>query len=84
MRFGLTIFPTDYAIGPAELGRAAEDAGFESLFFAEHTHIPASRDTPTPGGGELAAATGTRTTRSWRSPPWRRSPSACASAPASA
>ena len=53
MRFGLTIFPTDYSIGPAELGRAAEDAGFEALFFAEHTHIPAGRDTPRPGGGEL-------------------------------
>ncbi len=53
MKFGLTIFPTDYAIAPAELGRAAEDAGFESLFFAEHTHIPAARETPRPGGGEL-------------------------------
>jgi probable F420-dependent oxidoreductase len=51
--FGLTIFPTDYSIGPAELARAAEDAGFEALFFAEHTHIPVSRDTPRPGGGEL-------------------------------
>jgi probable F420-dependent oxidoreductase len=51
--FGLTIFPTDYAIAPAELGRAAEDAGFESLFFAEHTHIPASRATPYSAGGEL-------------------------------
>jgi probable F420-dependent oxidoreductase len=53
MKFGLTIFPTDYSIGPAELGRAAEDAGFDALFFAEHTHIPASRKTPRPGGGEL-------------------------------
>src|ERR687892_232759 len=53
MIFGLTIFPTDYAIAPAELGRAAEDAGFESLFFAEHTHIPASRETPYSAGGEL-------------------------------
>jgi probable F420-dependent oxidoreductase len=53
VRFGLTIFPTDYAIAPAELARAAEDAGFEALLFAEHTHIPASRDTPRPGGGEL-------------------------------
>jgi probable F420-dependent oxidoreductase len=51
--FGLTIFATDYAIAPAELGRAAEDAGFESLFFAEHTHIPVSRETPRPGGGDL-------------------------------
>ena len=53
MRFGLTIFPTDYTIGPAELARAAEDAGFEALLFAEHTHIPVSRATPRPGGGEL-------------------------------
>jgi probable F420-dependent oxidoreductase len=53
MHFGLTIFPTDYGIAPAELGRAAEDAGFDSLLFAEHTHIPVSRATPRPGGGEL-------------------------------
>jgi probable F420-dependent oxidoreductase len=51
--FGLTIFPTDYSIGPGELARAAEDAGFSALFFAEHTHIPASRDTAPPSGGEL-------------------------------
>jgi probable F420-dependent oxidoreductase len=53
MDFGLTIFPTDYAIPPAELGRAAEAAGFQALLFAEHTHIPASRDTAPPAGGEL-------------------------------
>jgi probable F420-dependent oxidoreductase len=53
MDFGLTIFPTDYAIGPAELARAAEEAGFAALLFAEHTHIPVSRDTPPPAGGEL-------------------------------
>ena len=53
MRFGLTYFPTDYGVQPAELGRAAEAAGFEALFVAEHTHIPAIRDTPRPGGGEL-------------------------------
>jgi probable F420-dependent oxidoreductase len=51
--FGLTIFPTDYSIGPGELARAAEEHGFGALFFAEHTHIPASRDTPPPSGGEL-------------------------------
>jgi probable F420-dependent oxidoreductase len=50
---GLAMFPTEYAIDPARLGKAVEDAGFESLFFPEHTHIPASRDTPYPGGGEL-------------------------------
>jgi probable F420-dependent oxidoreductase len=53
VRFGLTIFPTDYSIGPAELARAAEAASFEALLFAEHTHIPVSRDTPRPGGGDL-------------------------------
>jgi probable F420-dependent oxidoreductase len=51
--FGLTIFPTDYSIRPDELARAAEEHGFGALFFAEHTHIPASRDTERPGGGEL-------------------------------
>ena len=53
MNFGLVMFPTDYAIGPAELGRAAEEHGFESLWFPEHTHIPASRRTPWPGGADL-------------------------------
>src|SRR5205823_10357914 len=40
-------------IGPAELGRAAEEHGFESLWFPEHTHVPASRRTPWPGGADL-------------------------------
>ena len=40
------------ASGPA-LGRALEERGFESLFLAEHSHIPASRTSPYPGGGEL-------------------------------
>lgn len=53
MKFGIQMFPTDYAIHPAELARAAEDLGFESLFFPEHTHIPTSRKTPWPGGAEL-------------------------------
>jgi probable F420-dependent oxidoreductase len=47
------MFPTDYAIRPAELGRLAEDHGFESLLVPEHTHIPVSRKTPYPAGGEL-------------------------------
>jgi len=51
--FGITMFPTDYAIQPVELARAAEERGFESLFFPEHTHIPASRATPFPGGTDL-------------------------------
>src|SRR2546421_228725 len=43
MKLGLAMFPTHDAIRPAELGRVAEENGFESLFFPEHTHIPASR-----------------------------------------
>ena len=53
MRFGLSMFVTDETIGPVELGRAAEEAGFDSLFVPEHTHIPASRDSDRPGGGDL-------------------------------
>ena len=53
MKFGVYMFPTDYAIDPVSLGRAAEEHGFESLFVPEHTHIPTSRRSPFPGGGEL-------------------------------
>ncbi len=53
MEFGLAIFPTEDSLPPRELGRMAEEAGFESLWFTEHTHIPASRETPYPAGGEL-------------------------------
>ena len=53
MELGLAHFATDYGMQPAELGAAAEELGFESLFFPEHTHIPVSRDTPYAGGGEL-------------------------------
>jgi probable F420-dependent oxidoreductase len=40
LQVGVAIFPTIRGIGPAELARAAEDRGFESLFFPDHTHIP--------------------------------------------
>jgi probable F420-dependent oxidoreductase len=53
MHFGVVMFPTDYAIRPDELARALEERGFESLWVPEHTHIPASRRSPWPGGGEL-------------------------------
>ena len=53
MHIGAAIFPTDYAIGVAELARELESRGFESLFVTEHTHIPLSRRTPWPGGGPL-------------------------------
>ena len=51
--FGVTMFPTDYAIQPVALAQAIEERGLDSLFFPEHTHIPVSRDTPFPGGGDL-------------------------------
>ena len=53
MRVGVFYFPTDYGIQIGELARALEDRGYESLFVCEHTHIPTSRRTPFPGGGEL-------------------------------
>ncbi len=53
MKFGVLMFATDYAIRPDELAVAAEERGFESIFFPEHTHIPASRRTPWPGGADL-------------------------------
>ena len=52
-RFGVTIFPTDYSIQPVELARAVEERGLDSLFITEHTHIPTSRKTPWPAGGDL-------------------------------
>lgn len=53
MLFGATIFPTADAMPPADLGRALEERGFESFWVAEHTHIPASRRSPWPGGADL-------------------------------
>jgi alkanesulfonate monooxygenase SsuD/methylene tetrahydromethanopterin reductase-like flavin-dependent oxidoreductase (luciferase family) len=53
VKFGLAMFATDYAIRPAELGRLAEDHGFDALLLPEHTHIPTSRRTPWPGGADL-------------------------------
>jgi probable F420-dependent oxidoreductase len=53
MDFGVAIFPTDKAADPATVARLTEEHGFESLFVTEHTHIPVSRRTPYPAGGEL-------------------------------
>jgi probable F420-dependent oxidoreductase len=53
MDFGVAYFPTDESIEPALLARMAEERGFESVFVTEHTHIPVSRETPYPAGGEL-------------------------------
>lgn len=53
MHLGLLIFPTDKTPDPALMARMAEDRGFESIWYPEHTHIPASRATPYPAGGDL-------------------------------
>ena len=53
MHFGVAVFLTDYAPDPGTIARLVEDRGFESLFLPEHTHIPVSRETPYPAGGEL-------------------------------
>ena len=53
MKFGISTFVNDDTIDTVSLARAIEDRGFDSLAIAEHTHIPASRETPYPLGGEL-------------------------------
>ena len=53
MKFGIAIFPTDYAISMTELAPAVEQLGFDSLWVAEHSHIPTSRESKWPGGAEL-------------------------------
>ena len=53
MHIGVDIFLTDYSINPLELGPALEERGFESVWLPEHSHIPLSRESPWPGGGDL-------------------------------
>ena len=53
MKFGISTFVNDDSIDTVSLARGIEERGFHSLVIAEHTHIPASRQTPYPGGGEL-------------------------------
>ncbi len=53
MKLGAMMFSTDYSIRPDDLARMLEDRGFESMWVPEHTHIPASRQSPWPGGGDL-------------------------------
>src|SRR5438309_7388470 len=53
MDFGAAMFFTGYSMTPAELGRALEERGFESVWAPEHSHIPSTRKTPPAGGGEL-------------------------------
>jgi probable F420-dependent oxidoreductase len=53
MDYGVAIFFTDYSIGPVEMGAALEERGFESLWAPEHSHIPLTRKSAYPQGGEL-------------------------------
>jgi probable F420-dependent oxidoreductase len=53
MQIGVAIFCTEYTIGPVALARGLEERGLDVLMFPEHSHIPASRATPFPSGGEL-------------------------------
>jgi probable F420-dependent oxidoreductase len=53
MRIGVLTFVTDEGIGPVELGAGLEQRGFESLFLAEHSHIPVDAKTPYPMGGPI-------------------------------
>src|SRR5277367_781350 len=53
MHFGASMFLTDYSMTPGELAQALEARGFESVWAPEHSHIPLSRATPFPSGGDL-------------------------------
>ena len=53
MEFGISTFVNDDSIDPVSLAKAVEERGFESLVIPEHTHIPASRETAFPGGGDV-------------------------------
>ncbi|MCE2488140.1 MAG: LLM class F420-dependent oxidoreductase [Desulfurellaceae bacterium] len=53
MDLGVFSFNTEYTLPADELAKECEARGFESLWLPEHTHIPASRESQYPGGGEL-------------------------------
>jgi probable F420-dependent oxidoreductase len=53
VHIGVLTFVTDEGIGAVELGKALEQRGFESLFLAEHSHIPVDAQTPYPMGGPI-------------------------------
>ena len=53
MKFGIAMFPTDYSISPADVAVAAEDRGFDSVWFPDHSHFPASHLSSWPGGKEI-------------------------------
>ena len=53
MKIGFFSYNTDYGVRPDILAKALEERAFDSLWVGEHTHIPAKRETPFPGGIEL-------------------------------
>lgn len=53
MKFGISTFVNDDTVDTVTLAQAIEERGFDSLSIAEHTHIPASRESAYPMGGEL-------------------------------
>jgi probable F420-dependent oxidoreductase len=53
MRIGAAMFITEYSMPPDDLARALEERGFDSFWAPEHSHIPLSRVSPFPSGGEL-------------------------------
>jgi probable F420-dependent oxidoreductase len=53
LKFGTSMFFTDYSMAPGELGKALEERGFESVWAPEHSHIPLLRKTPFPAGGDV-------------------------------
>lgn len=53
MKFGIVSYNTEYGLRPDDAARAAEERGYESIWLPEHTHIPVSRESPFPLGGEL-------------------------------
>jgi alkanesulfonate monooxygenase SsuD/methylene tetrahydromethanopterin reductase-like flavin-dependent oxidoreductase (luciferase family) len=64
MDSGIGFFATHDAIGPAAVARLVEEHGHAALYFAEHSHIPASRDSPSPAAVSCRASTPTPTTSS--------------------
>jgi probable F420-dependent oxidoreductase len=53
MKFGIAMFPTDFSISPADLAVAAEERGFDSVWYPDHSHLPASHLSNWPGGKEI-------------------------------
>src|SRR2546421_8739000 len=43
MEIGAAIFFTDYSMAPTDLAVALEQRGFDSLWVAEHSHMPVTR-----------------------------------------